>query len=103
MPAYWGIGATDPFRHQLQAEGRELDGLIQGLHLGNDAELSRDFIQLPEESQVDAELTTAELVDLVVVRSLYLQQQALANPDAASMLLVTGMLAEVGVRGDNDD
>jgi hypothetical protein len=54
-------------------------------------------------SQVDAELTTAELVDLVVVRSLYLQQQALANPSAAAILLVTGMLAEVGVRGDNDD
>jgi hypothetical protein len=42
-------------------------------------------------------------VDLVVVRSLYLQQRALANLNAAAMLLVTGMLAEVSVRGDNDD
>jgi hypothetical protein len=45
------------------------------------------------------------LVDLVVMRFLYLQQQALANPNAAAMILVTGMLAmgEVGVRGDNND
>jgi hypothetical protein len=64
---------SGPFDSQLQNGGVELHGLIGHLGLGDNALSATDYIQLPDESQIDAELTTSELVALVLVSMLNLQ------------------------------
>jgi hypothetical protein len=72
LPIEWSGSLLDPFDSQLQNEGVELDGLIGHLGLGDNALSAKDYIQLPE-SQIGAELTTSELVALVLVSMLNLQ------------------------------
>jgi hypothetical protein len=74
LPIEWSGNSLDPFDSQLQNEGVELDGLIGHLGLSDNALSAKDYIQLPDKSQIDAELTTSELVALVLVSMLNLQE-----------------------------
>jgi hypothetical protein len=72
LPIELSGSSLDPFDSQLN-EGVELDGLIGHLGFGDNALSAKDYIQLPDESQIDAELTTSESVALVLVSMLNLQ------------------------------